>query len=69
MNPKASCGVSYPPLRGIVPFLALPQDNSTSKLQFMHFVSEVWVSLQLTNPVVLRTRYWSFTMNGGQFFV
>ena len=35
MNPKASCVVSYPAL----------QDNSTSKLQFMNFVSEVWVSL------------------------
>jgi UDP-N-acetylglucosamine diphosphorylase/glucosamine-1-phosphate N-acetyltransferase len=35
------------------------RDNSTSKLQ--HFVSEVWVSLHLTNSESLRVRNCSFT--------
>jgi hypothetical protein len=49
----ASCEILYPPLRGII-----------RPANFRHFVSEVWVSLQLNNSNALRFWNCSFTNKG-----
>jgi hypothetical protein len=54
MNPKASCGVLNPPLRGIISnILWWLLDNSAKKTS-MRFASEVLASLQLTDITALR---------------
>jgi hypothetical protein len=68
INPETSFGNFIArSLRGIISMLM--QDNSTNKLQFaslLKFESHyppLRGIVQLANPVVLRTRYWSFTIN------